>query len=59
MYESMGKPFSCMQFIYKKQYSYYKSHENLYQYTKSHALSLNEIEVSYDKNHHHHSTKLY
>ena len=49
VWESMGKPCSCMQFIksrifyYKSRknpYQYYQSRENLYQYCKSHVNPL-------------------
>ena len=60
IWESMGKPCSCMQFI-KSRILYYKSHESLYQYCKSCALRLN---IQRNRrfvwwNHYHHSTKLY
>ena len=58
VWESMGKPCSCMQFIksrnfyyksHKNPHQYYKSRENPYQYYKSRALHLNVQWGSYDK----------
>ena len=58
VWESMGKPCSCMQFIksrnfyyksHKNPHQYYKSRENPYQYYKSRALRLNVQWGSYDK----------
>ena len=40
VWESMGNPYSCTQFL-KSHNFYYKSHENLYPYYKSHAPCLN------------------
>ena len=66
VWESIGKPCNCMQFI-KSCIFYYKSCENPYQYYKSRENPYQVMQVTRAasqheilwENHYHHSTKLY
>ena len=58
VWESMGKPCSCIQFI-KSRIFYCKSCENLYQYYKSHENLYQVLQVTCTaSDYYHHSTKL-